>query len=184
VRERRRIVHVRHRELKLLRQVRNLLDDLGEGALDVARQRLELRRCLDVVRHRLDPGNEVGLLGDVVADPHALGRLHQHADGAVGNLEHPRDDPGDADVEEVVRPRLLELGIPRGDHHEHALAREHVVDQLHGTVEPDGERSERVREGDDLLQREDRQRRRQRLARVAHGALELRGLDDLDLTSH
>ena len=40
--ERRRVVDVGDRELELLRQVGDLLDDLGEGALDVAGQRLEL----------------------------------------------------------------------------------------------------------------------------------------------
>ncbi len=45
VRERRGVVDVGDRELELLGQVGDLLDDLGEGALDVAGQRLELGRA-------------------------------------------------------------------------------------------------------------------------------------------
>ena len=68
VRERRGVVDVGDRELQLLGQVRDLLDDLGEGALDVAGQRLELGRLLDDVGQLRDPRDEVGLLGDVVPE--------------------------------------------------------------------------------------------------------------------
>ena len=47
--ERRRVVDVGDRQLQLLRQVGDLLDDLREGALDVAGQRLQLRARLDHV---------------------------------------------------------------------------------------------------------------------------------------
>ena len=69
VRERRGVVEVGDRELELLGQVGDLLDDLAEGALHVAGQRLELRRGLEHVRQLLDPRDQVGLLGDVVEEP-------------------------------------------------------------------------------------------------------------------
>ncbi len=47
VAERRRVVDVGDRHLQLLRQVGDLLDDLREGALDVAGQRLQLGARLD-----------------------------------------------------------------------------------------------------------------------------------------
>ena len=52
--ERRGVLDVGDRELELLRQVRDLLDDLGERALDVPGQRLELGRLADLVGQRLD----------------------------------------------------------------------------------------------------------------------------------
>ena len=68
VAERRRVVDVGDRHLQLLRQVGDLLDDLREGALDVAGQRLQLGAVGDLVGQLGDPGDEVGLLGDVGAE--------------------------------------------------------------------------------------------------------------------
>ena len=79
---------------------------------------------------RLDPRDEVRLLGDVVRYPHALGSLDEDADGPVRDPQHPRHDAGDADVVEVVGPGLVQLRVARGDHHQHPLAGEDVVDQL------------------------------------------------------
>ena len=64
VAEGRRVVEVGDRQLQLLGQVRDLLDDLREGALDVAGQRLQLGAVGWSRRELGDPGDEVGLLGD------------------------------------------------------------------------------------------------------------------------
>ena len=53
-------------------------------------------------------------------DPHALAALHEHAQRAVGHLEHARDHAGDADLVELLGPGLLGLGVAAGDHHEPA----------------------------------------------------------------
>ena len=151
-------------------QVGDLLDDLGEGALDVAGQRLELGRRLDHVGQRLDPRDQVGLLGDVLGDPHPLGRLNEDPDRAVGHLEHPGDDPDHADVVELVGAGLVELGVAGGDQDERALAAEHVVDQLDRALLADRQRGQRVGIGDHVLQRQHRQRRRQRLAGALRGS--------------
>ena len=74
VAERRGVVDVGDRQLQLLRQVGDLLDDLREGALDVAGQRLELGALLDLVGQLGDPRHQVGLLGDVGAEADALRR--------------------------------------------------------------------------------------------------------------
>ena len=122
-----------------------------------------------------------GPLGDVLAQPHPLRRLDEDADRAVGDLEHARDDTDHADVIEVVGARLVELGIARGDQGQGPLAGEDVVDQLHRALLTDGERGQRVRVGDRLLQRQDRYRRRQLLtAALADRRLDVGGLDDLD----
>ena len=65
VAERRRVVDVGDRHLQLLGQVGDLLDDLREGALHVAGQRLQLGARLDHVGQLGDPRHQVGLLGDV-----------------------------------------------------------------------------------------------------------------------
>ena len=185
MRERRRLVDVGDRELQLLGQVRDLLDDLAEGALHVAGERLELVAFCEHVGHRLDPGDEVRLLGDVVAQPHPVGGLNEDPDRAVGNLEHPRDDADDADVVELVGTGLLDLGVAGGDHHQRPLAGEDVVDELHRALEPDRERGQRVRVGNGVLQRQDRQRGGQRL--LGPGAdrlVEIGRLDHLDRVGH
>ena len=94
--ELRRVVEVRDRDLQLLRQVGNLLDDLGEGRLHIAVERLELRRGLDDVRRLLDAGHHVGLGGAEVLELDPLRAVHQDPQRAVRHLEHPRDHPGHA----------------------------------------------------------------------------------------
>ena len=105
VAERRRVVDVGDRHLQLLRQVGDLLDDLREGALDVAGQRLQLGAGLADVGQLGDPRHQVGLLGDVGAEPDPLGALDEDAQRAVGDLDHAGDDADHADVVEVRRAR-------------------------------------------------------------------------------
>ena len=74
---------------------------------------------------------------------------------AVGHLQHARHHARHAHPIEVVRAGLLDLGVARGDHHEHAVAGEHVVDQRDRALLPDRERGERFRERHAVPQRED-----------------------------
>ena len=163
VAEGRRFVDVGDRQLQLFRQVGDLLDDLREGALDVAGQRLQLGAVGRLVGQLGDPGDEVGLLGDVRAESHPLGPLDEDPDRPVGDFDHPGDDAGDADVVEVGGARLVVLGIARGDHHQHPVGAEDVVDQLDRAFLADRQRGQRLREGDRLAQRQDRERVGQRL---------------------
>ena len=163
VAERRRVVDVGDRHLQLLGQVGDVLDDLGEGALHVAGQRLQLGPLLADVGQLGDPGDEVGLLGDVGAELHPLRSLDEDAQGAVGDLQHAGDDADDADAVEPVGPRLLVLGVAGGDHRQHPVGAEHVVDQLDRALLADRERGQRLGIGDGLAQRQDRQRVGQRL---------------------
>ena len=97
--ERRGVLDVRDRELQLLRQVRDLLDDLAEGALDVAGERLQLRPLLDDVGHLLDASaTRYGSVATKLAEADPLGALDEDPDRAVGDLQHPRDDAGDPDA--------------------------------------------------------------------------------------
>ena len=151
------VVEVGDGELELLGQVGNRLDDLGESALHVAGEGLELGGLFEHVRHRLDPRDEVRLLGDVLEDADALRALDQDPQGAVGDLHHPCDGSGHADAVEVIRTGRVVLRVPGCDHRQQPVAGEDVVDQLDGALLPHRERGERVRIGDGLPQREDRE---------------------------
>ena len=161
----RRVVEVGDRELELLGQIGDLLDDLAEGVLNVAGQRLELGRGLEHVGDRLDAGDQVGLLGHVVGDPDALAALDQDPQRAVGHLHHPRHGARDPDLVQVVGTRRVVPGVLRGDHRQHPVAREDVVHELDRALLADRKRGQRVREGDGLAQRQHGQRVRQGLAR-------------------
>jgi hypothetical protein len=180
--ESRGLVEVSDRELELLGQIGDRLDDLAEGGLDVARQGLELGRGLDQVGHLLDLRDEVGLLADVVEDPDPHAPLNQDAKGPVGDLHHPRDRAGHADSVEVVRARCVELRVLGCDHRQHPVAGEDVIDEVDGALLPDSERGERVRVGDRLPQRQDREGVGQRL-HAGHRLLDLGELHDLQLRS-
>jgi hypothetical protein len=181
VRKCRGIVDVGDRELQLLRKVGDALDDLAERVLDVAGQRIELRRGLDHVRKLGDPGHQVRLLGDVLVDPDPLGALDEDAHRPVGHLEHASDDAGHPDVVELVGPGLVGLRVAGGDHGEDPFPGEHVVDQLDGARLTDREWGQRVGERDRGLERQDRKRLWKRLAlALANRLLEIGRLDHLD----
>ena len=97
-------------------------------------------------------------------DAHALAALDEDPQRPVGHLEHARDRADDADVVEVVRAGRLVLGVARGDHHEHAVAAQDVVDERDRALLADRERDQRVGQRHRLAQRQDRQRARARRA--------------------
>jgi hypothetical protein len=169
------IVHVGDRHLELLGQVGQLLDDPRERGLHVAHERLQLGRRDHLVGRLGDAGDEVGLGGHEVAELDALTALDEDANRPVRDLQHPRHHADDADSIEVVRPRLLVVGVLRRDHHEHPVAAEHVVHELDRALLADRERHHRVGERNAVAQRKHRQRLRERgldvdLSRLAvHG---------------
>ena len=73
-------------------------------------------------------------------------------------------DADDADVEELVGPRLLQRAVAAGHHDQHPVALQHVVDELHRALLPDGQRGQRVGERHRLAQRQDGQPGRQHAA--------------------
>ncbi len=157
VRELRRVVEVRDRDLELLGQVGDLLDDPREHRLHVAVERLELGRRLDLVRRLLDAGDHVGLGAHELLELHALSSVHEDPKRPVGHLEHPRHHAGHAHAIDVVRARLLDLRVLAHHHHEHPVPAEHVVHELDRALLADRERSERLGEGHGVPQRQDRQ---------------------------
>ena len=142
-------------------QVRQPLDDVREGLLDVALERLQLVRGLEDVGLLVHARDQVGVLRHELVDPHPLAALDQDPQRAVGHPQHARDDAGDAHAVEVVRPGLLVLRIATRDHHEHAVLGQHVVDELHRALLADRQWRHRVRERDDVAQRQHRHDRRE-----------------------
>ena len=170
VRQRRGIVEVGDRELQLLRQVRDVLDDARERLLHVAHERRELRPLVHDVRLGDDARDEVGLLGLELLDPHARAGLDEDAQRAVGHLHHPRDRADHADAIQLVRSRRVGLRGAAGDHDEHPVAAQHVVDQPDRALLPHRQRGQGVRERDRVAERQHRQPLGQ-LGRGAEGDL-------------
>ena len=162
VAERRRVVEVGDRHLQLLGEVRDLLDDLAEGLLDVANQRRQLGALVDDVGLLFDACGQVRLGPEPLGDAHALTALDEDPQRAVGHLEHARHHAGDADVVELVGGGRVGLRLAAGDHHEHPVADQHVVDEPHRALLPDRQGRQRVGERDAVAQRQDRQLGRQR----------------------
>src|SRR5205085_3622942 len=86
--------------------------------------------------------------------------LDEDAQRPVGDADHLVDHRGGPDLVEVVPARLVDIGISDRHEREQPLAVDRVLDQLHRSVLADRERGHRLREDHRLLQREDRQLRR------------------------
>ena len=165
-----RVLDVRGRDLQLLGEVRDEPDDSREQALDVPRQRLELARLRDDVRHLLDLGDEVWVVLDASRDPDPPEARDEDPQRPVRDLHHLLDRRGSADLVEVVPARLVRLLALHGHEREQAIVPgDDVVDELDGAVLADRERRPRLREDDGLLQRQDGQLLRDRDADVRLG---------------
>ena len=104
-----------------------------------------------------DAGGQVGLGADPLLDAHALAALDEDPQRAVRHLEHARDHAGDADVVELLGAGRVDVGLAAGDHHQHPVADQHVVDEPDRAVLPDRQRRQRVGVGDRVAEREDGQ---------------------------
>ena len=160
-RKRARVVDVRRRELELGRQIRREADDLREQALDVPGQRLDLRRVVVRVGQRRELPDEVGLAVDRLDELDPVEAADEDPKRPVGDLDHLVDDRDRSDLVDVVEAGRVDRGVARGDECEEAVAGDDVVDQADRALLPDRERHHRLREDDRVLQRQDRQRRRQ-----------------------
>ena len=156
------VVDVRGRELQLGRQVGGEADDLREQALHVARQRLDLlacrRSCRGAPRTRR-PGRDR-------SRPARRGWTRWRPPTRIrsvpsGIFEHLVDDRDRSDRVDVVEAGRLDRGVAGRDEREQPVAGDDVVDQPDRALLADRERHHRLREDDRVLQREDRQRRRQ-----------------------
>ena len=154
------VVDVGRGQLQLVGQRGHELDHAPELVLHGAGQRLDLGRLDEHVGELREAADGVGILGDPLLEPDAGEPLDEDAERPVGDADHAVHERRGADVVEVLEASLLGLGILARDERQHPVAVDDVVDQLHGALLPDRERRHRLREDDGLLEREDRQRRR------------------------
>ncbi len=173
--ERGRVVQVGHRDLQLVGQVGDELDDPREDALQVAREGLDLGGALGLVGHLLHARLEEGVGLGVRPEAHPTHALDEDPHGAVGDAHHPLDDRRGADLVELLGRGLGRLGVAAHHERQQALGPvHHVVDEADRARLADRQRGDGLREHDRLLERQHRQRLGQRG--------DLLGLDDrLDL---
>ena len=158
VRERGRVLEVGDRHLQLLGEVRDLLDDAGERLLDVAHQRGQLRALLDLVGELGDARDEVGLLADPTPRSARAGRPGRGSAALPsGTLSMRATTPATPTRVQLVGPGRLQVRVLGAEHHQHPVADEHVVDELDRALLADRQRRQRVRVGDRVAQREDRE---------------------------
>src|SRR5581483_5867631 len=172
------IVDVRGRDLELLGKVRDDPDDPAELVLHVAGQRLELLRLGELIGQLRHLRHEVRVVADVPCDADAPKALYEHAQRPVGDADHLVHDRGGADGVDVVPARDLRVVVRDGDEREQAVAGDDVVDERDRPILADRERRHRRWEDDRLLQRQDRQRRRQLVCELLGELLLLRADGD------
>ncbi len=178
--EHHRVLDVGHHHRQLLRQVRDLADDGGELALDVAHQRGQLRALGDDVGGALHLGDEVGLSLDPLRDAHALRALDEHPQGVIGQADHPGDGAEHPDVIELLGGGRLDLGVAAGEQDDRAVAAQGVVDELDAARLADVERHDQFGEGDRIAQRQHADAVRQAARADRHLLVVLVGNRDLD----
>ena len=160
VREGARVVHVRGGELELRREVGDERDQPAELVLDAAGERLELGALLDHVRDLAELRDEVRLVLDWALEADPPDSLDEDPERPVGDLDHLVHDRGRPDLVEVVPAGWVRVLVLDRDEREQPLARGHVVDELDRALLADRERRDRLREDHGLLERQDRQDRR------------------------
>ena len=130
VAEGRRVVDVGGRQLQLVGQVGDQLDDAGVDRDQVALQRLQLRARHHDVGQVVHHGGEVRLFGDEPLDLDAPDALGDDAQRPVGGLDHLLDGGQHPDGVDVVGARDLDVR-PLGGHQAHLLvAAQDVVDEV------------------------------------------------------
>jgi hypothetical protein len=157
VAQRARVVDVRRRQLQLFGEVGDEADDPREEALNVTRERRDLRRVGDDVRHVLELAHEVRVGALPLDQADATDSLDEHAQGPVGDADELVDAGRGPDLVQVVPAGLLGLGVADGHERELAIGADDVVDQADRALLADRQRRHRVREHDRFLEREERE---------------------------
>ena len=160
VAESRRVVDVGGRQLQLVGQVGDQLDDPGVDGDEVALQRLQFGARHHDVGQVVHHGGQVRLFGDEPLDLDAPDPLGDDAQRAVGGLDHLLDGGEHPDGVDVVRAGHLDVR-PFGGHQAHLLvAAQDVVDEGDRPGLAHGQRRHGVGEDHGVLERQDGQHRR------------------------
>ena len=130
-----RVLDVDRGHLQLFGQVRHQVDELTELLLRIARQCLQLHRVLQQVRHLDHIGPQVGLHLGIIFNPDALQTLDDQAHSAIRRAQHAMDYSQGADVEDLVRIRLVAFWILAGKQADDARLSlgQRLIDQAHRT---------------------------------------------------
>jgi hypothetical protein len=120
---------------------------------------------------KVDRGDLGGRLDELAAigeplDPGALIALHQHLDGAVGQLQQLQHRGQRAHGEDGVGRRIVVGGIALGHQQNPLVVAHHVLERADRLLAPDEQGHDHVRKDHDIAQRQDRI---QRLCRRRHG---------------
>jgi len=133
------------------------LDDLLELALRVAHHGRQFHRVLGDVLDQLEAGGKVRLGRGVFGDSDAPQSLDEHADGAVGELEHFQDAGGAADVMHFMGLRVFGIRVALEGNAEQALAGHDIVNELDALGGLDEQGGDHAREHDDVREAQDGQ---------------------------
>ena len=122
-----------------------------------AGQRGELDRIGGDILQHLDAGAQVGRLRFVFLDADPPQAFDQHAHGVVRELEHLQHPGATAELEEVLRLRIIEIRFLLQDQAEQAVAFDHVINQPDALRGVDQQRRDHSGEDDNVRQAQDGQ---------------------------
>ena len=105
------------------------------------------------VREGLDRGSE-GLRGMDLAHARARQPLDEHFDRAVGQLQHLQDGRERADLIEVARLRIVDVGLLLRDQQDLLVVLHRFVQRDDRRLPPDEQRDDHVRVDDHAPQRQ------------------------------
>ena len=159
VRQPARVIEIRGDHHDLGGDVLAQVDGRLETFLDAAHKgfRLEAVVRFAGLVHFLDTGSKEGLGLAQIAQAGPGETLDQDPHPAVGQLQHPHDLGGRADLVEVVLPGLLDRPVALGGEQDDAVAVQRVLDREHARVAADRKRQDDVGEDDRVLERQHRQ---------------------------
>ena len=92
-----------------------------------------------------------------IAQTRAPNAFDEHLDGAVGQLQQLQDRRERADLVDVLRAGLVDVGLRLRDEQDLAIAGHRLIERRDGPLAADEQRDHRVRIHDDVAQRQDRE---------------------------
>ena len=159
VRQPARVIEIRGDHHDLGGDVLAQVDGRLETFLDAAHQRFRLEAVVRFAGliHLFDTGSKEGLGLAQIAQAGPGETLDQDSHPAVGQLQHPHDLGGGADLVKVVLLRLLDRPVALGGEQDDPVAVQRVLDREHARVAADRKRQDDVGEDDRVLERQHRQ---------------------------
>ncbi len=127
-------------------------DVFFKSVVDSADQGLGRRGFIDIFGEFLNVGIERIVVGDETQDTGTLTPLDQHLDGAVGKLEHLDDLTQGSDLVEILKFRIIDLGIFLSDQKKSFTLLHGALYRLDRLCPTDKKRNHHVRKNDNIAQ--------------------------------